>query len=65
MRPCRRHIGRKWFFVVVVYFVFYSLLQYLLEFPLAFYAGYVRQHAYGLSNQTFAKWLGDSLKGSP
>ena len=33
-----------------------------LDFPLAYYAGYVRQHAYGLSNQTFAKWLADSLK---
>ena len=31
-------------------------------FPLAYYAGYVRQHAYGLSNQTFQKWLVDSLK---
>jgi len=29
--------------------------------PLAFYAGYVRQHAYGLSNQTFWKWLHDWL----
>ena len=34
----------------------------MLDFPLAYYAGYVRQHAYGLSNQTFQKWLVDSLK---
>ena len=28
---------------------------------MAFYSGYVRQHAYGLSNQTFLKWLRDLL----
>jgi Zn-dependent protease with chaperone function len=63
MRDLARRIGRKWFFVVAVYFVLYSLLGYALDFPLAYYAGYLRQHAYGLSNQTFAKWFGDSLKG--
>ena len=62
MRTLARRIGRRWFFIVLVYFVFYSLLEYALDFPLAYYAGYVRQHAYGLSNQTFEKWLADSLK---
>lgn len=57
-----RRIGRRWFFMVLAYFVFYSLLQYTLHLPLAYYVGYVRQHAYGLSNQTFQKWLADSLK---
>ena len=62
MRSLARRIGRKWFFIVGVYFILYSLLAYVLDFPLAYYAGYVRQHAYGLSNQTFQKWLADSLK---
>ncbi len=61
MRDLARRIGRKWFFVVAVYFILYSLLEYALDFPLAFYAGYVRQHAFGLSNQTFARWLTSSL----
>jgi Zn-dependent protease with chaperone function len=62
MRTLARRIGRRWFFVVLVYFIFYGLLEYALHFPLAYYAGYVRQHAYGLSNQTFQKWAADSLK---
>ena len=62
MRNVARSIGRKWFFIVAVYFILYSLLAYLLALPLAYYAGYVRQHAYGLSNQDFQKWLTDSLK---
>jgi Zn-dependent protease with chaperone function len=57
-----RGVGRKWFFILVAYFVVYSLIEYALRFPLAYYAGYVRHHAYGLSNQTFEKWFTDSLK---
>jgi len=62
MRNLARRVGRRSFFIILAYFVFYSLLDYALHFPLACYAGYVRQHAYGLSNQTFQKWLADSLK---
>src|SRR5277367_818838 len=35
IRNLSRRIGRKWFFVVLVYFVLYSVLQWALEFPLA------------------------------
>ena len=61
IRNLARRIGRKWFFIVLVYFVLYGVLQWAVQFPLAFYAGYVRQHAYGLSNQTLLKWLRDAL----
>jgi Zn-dependent protease with chaperone function len=61
IRNLARRVGRKWFFIVLVYFVLYSALQWALQFPLAFYSGYVRPHAYGLSNQTFLKWLYDLL----
>jgi Zn-dependent protease with chaperone function len=61
MRNLARRIGRRWFFIVAAYFVLYSVLQFVLMLPLEFYAGYVRQHAYGLSNQTVSKWLTDSL----
>ena len=52
MRSLAQRMGRKWFFVICVYFILYSLLAYALHFPLSYYAGYIRQHAYGLSNQT-------------
>jgi Zn-dependent protease with chaperone function len=57
-----RRIGRKWFFIIGVYFILYYVLAYVLALPLAFYAGYVRPHAYGLSNLTLQKWWGDWLK---
>jgi Zn-dependent protease with chaperone function len=61
MRNLARHIGRKWFFIVLIYFLFYALLYWALQLPLAFYSGFVRPHTYGLSNQTFLKWLRDTL----
>ncbi len=61
IRNLARRVGRRWFFILLVYFVLYSVLQWAVQLPLAFYSGYVRQHAYGLSNQTLLKWLRDSL----
>ena len=61
LRNLARRIGRKWFFIVLIYFVLYAVLYWALQLPLAFYSGFVRPHAYGLSNQTFLKWLHDSL----
>ena len=37
--------------------------MFLIDLPLSYHQGFVRQHAYGLSNQTLSKWLRDSLIG--
>jgi STE24 endopeptidase len=39
------------------------VLTTLLTFPLVLYAGFFREHRYGLSNQTLPEWLADLLKG--
>lgn len=57
-----RRVGRIWVVSAAVYFALYLAIVFVAEFPLGYYAGYLRQHAYGLSNQTFGKWLGDSSK---
>lgn len=63
MRDAARRVGRKWYFVIVVYYTLYALIDHLLTLPLAFYASYLRPHAYGLSNQTLQKWATDSALG--
>jgi len=60
MRSAAERIGRHWLGTVAVYAVFYRALDWLVTRPLGFYGGYLRPHAYGLSTQTFAKWLRDS-----
>ncbi len=53
----------NWWVAVTGYMVLYMVLTYIIELPIAYYLGYARQHAYGLSNQTLGKWFGDSFKG--
>jgi len=62
IRNWARAIGRKWFFVIGVYVVIYMLLSFVINLPLDYYQGFVRQHAYELSNQTVGKWFGDASK---
>ncbi len=62
MRNVAKRVGRNWFFTIVVYFVLFTVLTAVIDLPLSYYTEFVRQHAYGLSNQTFGKWFGDSLK---
>lgn len=62
LRDWAQQQGRRWFFVIALYFGVFTLVNFALDFPLALYQGFVRPHAYDLSNQTFAKWLGDLSK---
>ena len=55
--------GRKWFFGIVIYLVVFIGLYEILDFPFDFYLGYLREHAYGLSNQTLGRWFADYGKG--
>lgn len=63
LRDLAQRLGRKWFFALAIFVTLYLVVSWALELPLSYYAGFVRQHAYDLSNQTIGKWIGDSLKG--
>jgi Zn-dependent protease with chaperone function len=62
IRDLARRAGRNWYFTLVVYGAIVTLLAWAVSLPLAWYEGFVREHAYGLSTQSAGKWLGDSLK---
>jgi len=57
----QRH-GRRWLFAFLLYVAAYILVNFVLGLPLAYYEAFVREHAYGLSNQDFGRWLGQALK---
>jgi STE24 endopeptidase len=63
IRSVAKRIGRFWLFTVMIYLVMFTAINYLLYFPFAYFLGFIRPHAYGLSDQAFGKWLGDSLIG--
>ncbi|HOW87554.1 MAG TPA: M48 family metallopeptidase [Candidatus Omnitrophota bacterium] len=48
--------------VVAVYFVLFSLFFLIFDLPLSFYSGFILEHRFGLSNQSFAAWLWDTAK---
>lgn len=62
IRDWAQRLGRKWFWVIGLYLVIFTLINFLIDFPLSYYQGFVRQHSYELSNQTFGKWFGDEIK---
>ena len=43
------------------YALFYVLVSSALEFPLAVYTDFFREHQYGMANQNFGGWFGDQL----
>ena len=63
MRGWSYRIGKKWFFAIALYFIVFSAVTFVLDLPRVYYEGFVREYAYGLSNQTFAKWASDQLTG--
>ena len=56
--------GRNWYFTFVLYALAFGLLWFLVNLPLSYYAGFVFPHHYDLTNQTFSRWLGNTLKGA-
>lgn len=45
------------------YFVLFLVITAVLQFPLAFYRDFVREHQYGLSKQALGSWLLDFILG--
>lgn len=56
--------GKSWYLTLVLYLVLFICIYQLIDFPLDFYAGYLREHQYNLSTQTFGRWLGNYSKGT-
>jgi STE24 endopeptidase len=48
---------------MLLFFLPFYFLVFLLQFPMSFYEGYVREHRYGLSTQNFAGWFRDQVVG--
>jgi len=45
-----------------IYAIGFAIIIWALNLPLNCYEGFVREHQYGMSNQTFGAWFGESLK---
>lgn len=57
-----KRVTKRWWFGFALYFAIITAIISLISLPLDFYSGFIRQHAYGLSTQSFGSWVGDWLK---
>ncbi|HEX3653019.1 MAG TPA: M48 family metallopeptidase [Rhizomicrobium sp.] len=61
-----RNFAQRWtrsrFWQVPIYVILFLIVFTIAEFPLVVYEGFIREHAYGLSNMSFPQWLGDFVK---
>jgi STE24 endopeptidase len=55
---------KLYFLVVLGMALFYILVSTVLTFPFSWYVGFVREHEFGLSTQTFNEWLVEYLQGN-
>ena len=49
--------ARRWYVAVPLFTMAYLVLDGLIKLPYAYYVGYVRAHAYGLSKQSIGRWF--------
>jgi len=62
IRDWAKAIGKKRFFVLALYLLFFLVVTTALSLPLDFYSGYLLEHKYELSNQTVGGWVWDQAK---
>jgi STE24 endopeptidase len=55
-------LGQAWPLRIGAYLILFSLFMLIVNLPLSYFEGYVRPHAFGLSNQSVPRWFGNVLK---
>ena len=63
MRDFAERIGGMPFLSTMIYAALFIAAFFVLGLPFSIYAQFVREQAYGLSNLSFAAWLGEALIG--
>jgi len=55
-------VFNDYFLALFVYLIFFVICQYIVSLPLHFYASFMLEHKYGLSNQSISDWIKDEIK---
>lgn len=63
MRDVARRISARPNVSTALYVAFYTLVGFVLGFPLTLYQNFFREHQYGLATQGFGAWFGEQLIG--
>ena len=49
--------NNRYYAVVVLFFLVFSLIEFILSIPFQFYFGYILEHQFGFSKMTFIEWV--------
>ena len=63
LRDIGRRVSKRPWLQTMIYVFLWLLVGFVLSLPLSIYAGFVREHQYGLATQEFGGWFGDQIKG--
>jgi len=51
------------YIALLIFAVVIGIVSGIVSFPFSFYSGFILEHQYNLSNQTFLQWLWEHIKG--
>ncbi|MDD3180406.1 MAG: M48 family metallopeptidase [Opitutaceae bacterium] len=63
LRDTAERVFKRRFLQAILFVALLSMILWAMNLPWGFYTGFIREHQYGLSNQTAGAWLGESLIG--
>jgi STE24 endopeptidase len=64
MRDVAHELGDRLYIRVLVFLTLYTIVDFVLGFPLTWYQGFALEHQYGLSNESFGAWFADQGKSA-
>jgi STE24 endopeptidase len=62
LRDAAARVTRQPFLMAMVYIALFTLVVAAIDFPLAYYSGFVVPHQFDLTDQTFGAWMTDQAK---
>lgn len=62
MRDAAARVTKKPYLMAMIYIAILTVVLAIIDFPLAYYSGFVVPHQFDLTDQTFGAWMGDQLK---
>jgi len=63
LRDLAKRVSRRPWINVALFAAGFIVALFALGLPFTIYSGFIREHAYGLSTQTFPKWMGERFIG--
>jgi STE24 endopeptidase len=57
-----KQANADWKIQTAIFFILFSIIFYIAEFPLHFFSSFTLEHRFQLSNQSLAQWIREELK---